>query len=91
MPESPCSRSFAPLLASRSNVCSCSTYAVRMGRETERKPVLSSGWCFLSSLVPQVLHHAHQLQVGVVLGERQRFYARALGGLLCRAAFRASC
>eukprot|EP00965_Chrysotila_dentata_P036149 1203499-Pleurochrysis_carterae.AAC.1 len=29
-----CSRSFASSLASRSSVCSCSTYAVRFGRES---------------------------------------------------------
>eukprot|EP00965_Chrysotila_dentata_P081984 2705596-Pleurochrysis_carterae.AAC.1 len=39
MPEAPSSRSFASSLASRSNVCSCSTYAVRLGKETA-KPVL---------------------------------------------------
>eukprot|EP00965_Chrysotila_dentata_P179037 5912288-Pleurochrysis_carterae.AAC.2 len=41
-PGSPSPRSFASSLASRSSVCSCSTYAVRLGRESA-KAVLPRG------------------------------------------------
>eukprot|EP00965_Chrysotila_dentata_P162765 5375149-Pleurochrysis_carterae.AAC.1 len=47
MPESPSSRSFASSLASRSYVCSCSRYAMRLSRENA-KPVLSRSLCSLS-------------------------------------------
>eukprot|EP00965_Chrysotila_dentata_P231803 6198569-Pleurochrysis_carterae.AAC.1 len=83
MPGSPSTRSFASSFQGLEKQC-LQLQHVRLvvGQgECKLKASLAQELVLLE-LVPKV-SHAHQLQVGILLGKRQRVDARALGGLCC--------